>query len=301
MISLPKGVSKDQLLKDLKEIAWKAHNIFTYYTNILKTSEKSKADFLGDVDFNDPVTKADIEVNKLVINEIKRKYPDCQWNFLSEEDVKKAKSIKFSSPWTWIIDPLDGTKDFLQGTGEFALHIALVYENNPILGIVLLPSKDELWISVNGEETWCENKSSNQTKSCANKYFDLREMTILTSRNHVSEDLKTLIKHVGFKNQIKMGSIGFKFVALAKGVADIYLTISLKEQSSPKDWDFAAPEAILNGSGGVISKIDGSKINYLQNEFRQDGIIVASSNKKSHKRICDEILEIIKDKKLFNY
>ena len=69
MISLPKGVSKDQLLKDLKEIAWKAHNIFTYYTNILKTSEKSKADFLGDVDFNDPVTKADIEVNKLVIND----------------------------------------------------------------------------------------------------------------------------------------------------------------------------------------------------------------------------------------
>ena len=90
----------------------------------------------------------------------------------------------------------------MQGTGEFALHIALVYENNPILGIVLLPSKDELWI-VNGEKHGVKINLVIKL-NLVQINFDLREMTILTSRNHVSEDLKTLIKHVGFKNQIKM-------------------------------------------------------------------------------------------------
>ena len=131
------------------------------------------------------------------------------------------------------------------------------------------------------------------------KHFNLRDMTILKV-GIILQNLKSLIDHIGFKNQIKMGSIGYKFVALAKGKADIYLTISLNGQTSPKDWDFAAPEAILNGSGGAISKIDGAKINYLQNDFKQDGIIVATSNKESHGFICDEIREIIKDKKLFN-
>ena len=73
MICLPEGVSKDQLINDLKEITWEADNIFTFYTNVLKNSAHLRTEFLGDVDFSDPVTKADIEVNQLIINGIKNK------------------------------------------------------------------------------------------------------------------------------------------------------------------------------------------------------------------------------------
>ena len=84
------------------------------------------------------------------------------WQILSEENTKlTSNKCDTNADWVWIIDPLDGTKDFIQGTGNYAMHLALNYKKTPFLGIVLIPEKDELWIS-NGNNTWCERRDGSK-------------------------------------------------------------------------------------------------------------------------------------------
>ena len=89
-----------------------------------------------------PVTVADLEVNDLIIKRINRNYKKVDWNILSEENVKTEADIFIAnSEWIWILDPLDGTKDFIQGTENYAMHLALNYDNKPCIGLVLIPEK----------------------------------------------------------------------------------------------------------------------------------------------------------------
>ena len=90
----------------------------------------------------DPVTIADLKVNEIIIKRIKEQYADIKWGILSEENAKLGE--KFSNEkidWLWILDPLDGTKDFIQATGNYAMHLALNFKNRPHLGVVLIPER----------------------------------------------------------------------------------------------------------------------------------------------------------------
>ena len=97
-----------------------------------------------------------------------------------------------------------------------------------------------------------------------------------------------------------MGSIGCKIASLIKGESDIYICLSLPGQSSPKDWDFAAPEAILKAAGGTVTNLDNEELSYNHPRYEQRGIIVASSNKKIHKNTCLEIKRLIDKYHLIN-
>jgi 3'(2'), 5'-bisphosphate nucleotidase len=118
-------------------------------------------------------------------------------------------------------------------------------------------------------------------------------MTIVTSKNHRNEKLKDLIEKINFKKTIVMGSIGCKVASIIRGDSDIYIALSLPGKSAPKDWDFAAPEAILKAAGGSITNIDNEALVYGKTDLKHSGIIIASNNEKNHKRICSEIKEII--------
>ena len=96
-----------------------------------------------------------------------------------------------------------------------------------------------------------------------------------------------------------MGSIGCKIASLLKGESDIYISLSLPGRSAPKDWDFAAPEAILKNAGGAITNIDNEELCYGEPNFEKGGIIVASNNKQIHGRICLEMKEKIKKFNLY--
>jgi len=90
-----------------------------------------------------------------------------------------------------------------------------------------------------------------------------------------------------------MGSIGCKVASIIRGESDIYIALSLPGKSAPKDWDFAAPEAILKAAGGYITNIDNDDLVYNRADLKHPGIIIASNNKRNHKRICSQIKEII--------
>ena len=120
-------------------------------------------------------------------------------------------------------------------------------------------------------------------------------------KNHRNNILESLIQKIHFKRVITMGSIGCKIASIIRGESDIYISLSLPGESSPKDWDFAAPEAILRAAGGMITNLDNEDLTYGNSNFEQGGIIIATNNYLMHENICLEIKEIIKKYGLYPF
>ena len=157
MFKLPSKVDLNSLINDMRTFCWEASEIMLYYAQILKDSS-DKSNILKNNNNDDPVTLADLKVNELKIKRINEKYINVEWEILSEENVKVVPdNCDTNSDWLWILDPLDGTKDFIQGTSNYAMHLSLNYRQKPHIGIVLIPEKDELWFA-NGEKVWCEKR-----------------------------------------------------------------------------------------------------------------------------------------------
>ena len=300
MVELPVGVDINNLIDDLRIFSWEAADILLYYSQKLKNSDQ-KNKIIKNTDIKDPVTIADLEVNELILKRMKEKYHNINWKYLSEENTKinLINNLEIDSEWLWILDPLDGTKDFIQGTGDYAMHFALNHEKKPVIGVVLIPEKDELWIS-NGKKTWCEKRDNSKQSLDLYLEKDISEMILVTSKNHNNLTLKSLIDRIQFKEIIEMGSVGCKIASIIRGDSDVYICLSLPGEGSPKDWDFAAPEAILNAAGGSITKIDNGSLIYGQTGFEQGGLIIASKNHKRHKEICLQIKEIIEKENNFS-
>ena len=298
MINLPTGVDIKNLINDLREISWKASEILLSYSQILK-DPYSKSNIIQNDNINDPVTLADLNVNNLIIKKIQEKYGSTNWQILSEENVKLAPNkLITNSDWLWVLDPLDGTKDFIQGTSNYAMHLALNYKQKPCIGIVLIPEKHELWIS-DGEKVWCEKRDGSKFRPNLPKNKNLEDMILVTSKNHKNDTLMKLIANIKFKDVKNMGSIGCKFASILRGESDIYISLSLPGKSSPKDWDFAAPEAILKMCGGAVTDLYNNELIYGKTNFEQGGVIIASNNKNIHKRHCNKIREIIRKFEIF--
>ncbi len=298
MSKLPIGVDINYLIDDLRTFSWKASDILLNYSSILKNND-TNIDILKNININDPVTIADLNVNNMIIESIQEKYKEIDWGILSEENAKNSLNTTYiNSDWIWVLDPLDGTKDFIQGTENYAMHLALNYKNRTYLGIVLIPEKDELWIT-NGEKIWGEKRNRTKLKTNISTNQDLCDMTLVTSKNHRNITLQNLIQKINFKKVKIMGSIGCKITSIIRGESDIYISLSLPGESCPKDWDFAAPEAILNAAGGKITNINNEELTYNKNNFEQGGIIIASNNKHNHEKLCFQIKEIIQNYDLY--
>ena len=294
MVTIPFNLDIHNLIDDLRNFSWNASEILLYYSKILKEGENKKK-IIKIKGGEDPVTSADLKVNEFIIRSINEKYKKINWSILSEENVKLNSDIpKNNFDWEWVLDPLDGTKDFIQGTSNYAMHLALNYKNKPHLGIVLIPEKNELWIS-DGENLRCERRDGSLYKLLKPKNKTINEMTIVCSKNHRNKTLEKLIEKSNFKKVNFMGSVGCKIASIIRGDSDIYICLSLPGKSSPKDWDFAAPDAILSAYGGAITNLNNEKLIYSQKNFEQQGIIIATNDKENHGKICKEVKEIIKN------
>ena len=125
MIKLPSGIEIKKLIDDLRILSWEVSEILIYYAQILK-DPNNKSNILKNSNIDDPVTLADLKVNEKIIEKINEKYNGVDWGILSEENVKiSSENSDLNSDWVWILDPLDGTKDFIQGTENYAMHLAL--------------------------------------------------------------------------------------------------------------------------------------------------------------------------------
>ncbi|EEE39247.1 3'(2'),5'-bisphosphate nucleotidase CysQ [Prochlorococcus marinus] len=294
MIELPSGVDINNLIDDIRIFSWQAADILLYYSRLLENSD-DKRNIIKNNNEDAPVTLADLKVNELIIKKINEKYKNINWDILSEENVKiSSKIFNSKTDWIWVLDPLDGTKDFIQGTGNYAMHLALNFKQKPFIGFVLIPDKNQLWIT-DGKETWCEKRDGTKYRPNLTNNKKLKEMTLVTSKNHGNEILRNLIRKINFRKVKIMGSIGCKIASIIRGDSDIYICLSLPDKSSPKDWDFAAPESILKAAGGSITNLDNQELLYGETSFEHGGIIVATNDKENHGSICLEIKKIIEE------
>jgi len=288
---LLEDLDTNNLIDDLRTLSWEAADILLHYSQILKEVDRST--IIKNNDFINPVTIADLEVNNLILETMQEKYPNIGWKYLSEENAKiDPNKCDIDSDWVWVLDPLDGTKDFIEGTEDYAMHFALNYKNKPYLGVVLIPERDELFIA-DGSCAWCEKRDKTKIKLNLKESRSLSDMKLVKSKNHDNHVLTKLIDKISFEKVISMGSIGCKIASIIRGDCDIYISLSLPGKTSPKDWDFAAPEIILKAAGGQITNLDNQELIYGEKNFEKKGIIIASNSKQTHKKICSQIKDII--------
>ena len=300
MYILPDGIDLNNLIENIKVFSWRSADILQNYSEKMRNLNfREKA--LNVIDNNDPVTEADLEVNDQIVNNIKEKYPNIEWQFLTEENIKRgSNSLNSYSDWLWILDPLDGTKDFIQGTGNYAMHLALTYKQKSDIGFVLIPERDELWIA-NGQNICCERRDRSLLEPNLSSKQNLNEMVLVTSKNHKNKILSRLIEKINFKDVKEMGSVGCKISSILRGESDIYISLSIPGQSSPKDWDFAAPEAILKAAGGAITNLNNEELTYGELNYEKGGIIVASNDRKNHRNICLKLKKIIQENNIYPF
>lgn len=276
-----------EILVIAREVGWGAADILqSYYHGTVKDSNL-------DVQYkqNEPVTVADIATSQYILERLQAALGNEDFAYISEETYKSQQS-KNHSKWVWIIDPLDGTRDFIDKTGDYAIHIALVEETRPVLAVVVVPEAEKLYFATKGGGTFVEtrNASTPLQLSLGLDTQRIEDLTLVVSRSHRNQRLNYLLQNLSCKNQKAIGSIGCKVAAIVEQQADIY--ISLSGKSAPKDWDLAAPELILTEAGGKFTHFDGSLLRYNTDDINQWGGLLAS-NGQYHRMLCREAENIL--------
>jgi 3'(2'), 5'-bisphosphate nucleotidase len=193
-------------------------------------------------------TKADRDANAIILSHLKQfSYP-----ILSEEMKDNRNRLNHST--IWIVDPLDGTKEFVNKIPEFTVNIALVHQAEPMIGVVCVPATGELYYAVKGQGSFQVNEEKKQIK--VSNVVSLSEMKIAISRFHSDAQFNKLISQIGFKQTLAMGS-SLKGILVAKGEADCYIRIG-----PINEWDICAMDVILREAGGKVSDLKGKNIYY---------------------------------------
>lgn len=247
-------------IEEIKEIAREAgEEIMKYYeTDSVVTYKKG--------DKNSPLTKADLTSNKIICEALKK----YGWPILSEE-LADDKS-RLNSEYVWIVDPLDGTKDFIERTGEFCVIIALVKNYQPILGVIYIPVETVCYFAEKDSGTYMES-FDNKNKIMIDKESEFSKMVILTSKYHLGKLEEELAKLSDIKEKKQIGSAGIKISRIAEGKAHIYINSSDKSS----EWDTCAGALIIKEAGGKITDLDGNDLIYNNENPRHLRGYVASN------------------------
>jgi 3'(2'), 5'-bisphosphate nucleotidase len=203
---------------------------------------------------NSPLTHADLASHQVILNGLARLSPN--WPILSEESAEVPFDQRKSWRHFWMVDPLDGTKEFLRRNGEFTVNIALMESNSPILGVVYAPVIDRMYFASRGAGAYrVDREIISAVKATKAENTTLR---MVVSRSHRSqeENLERFTGGVENCELIAMGS-SLKFCLLAEGSADIYPRIG-----PTMEWDTAAAHCILEEAGGLITDLDGNSMKY---------------------------------------
>ena len=286
---VPEDVELTTLLDELRKLSWAAADVLMAYARGKEPPFGFQKSLTVGEGCDGPVSAADLAVNELLISGLNN-FTYKEWDILSEE-TSKEKNFQLShykKDWRWILDPLDGTKDFLQGSENYAVHIALAYKQNPRIGVVLIPERNELWFGIIGSGAWCENREGSKIHFSFSDRLEISELVLVSSKNHQQSILLNLLSTLSFAETKKIGSVGCKIASILRGEADVY--ISLSGKTSPKDWDMAAPHALLQAAGGIFSHADGTNLIYEKTNYSQSGCLIASHG-KSHQKICQKAME----------
>jgi len=216
-------------------------------------------------DDRSPVTVADNEANALIVAGLKRIAPDIP--VIAEESVEAGDVPDVSGGIFWLVDPLDGTKEFINKRDEFTVNIALVIDRRPVLGVVHTPAQDRLYAGY-GPGTATRRKPRGVPTPISARVPPREGIVVAASRSHANaEALDDFLDGRAVTDRIVAGS-ALKFCLVAEGTADLYPRFG-----TTMEWDTAAGHAVLNAAGGSVLTTEGGDFLYAKPEFRNPHFI----------------------------
>lgn len=221
-----------------------------------------------------PLTKADLMANEIIVNRLKKEFSN--YSILTEEE--KDNGDRLDSDYVWIIDPLDGTKEFISRNGEFTVNIALSYRREPILGVIYVPVKEELFFASKGNGAYYQ-KGNNIKRIYVSDRADIKDMILVKSRSHPSEKIINLINKYKFA-EVKTSGSSLKGCLIAKGDADVYFRFG-----PVNEWDICAMDIIIRESGGNMTDLEGKLLKYNSQNTIIKGFLI--SNNKIHNTLLN--------------
>ncbi len=232
-------------MEALLELARKAGDaILDVYNTNFEVTDKSD---------NSPLTAADLASHKIIVNALQQLTPEIP--VLSEESSKIPFETRRSWQRYWLIDPLDGTREFIKRNGEFTVNIALIEDQQPTLGVIYAPVIDKLYYGVKGKGAWMREGDA-EPVAIRVRAKRRQPVQVAGSRSHAGDSLLKFLENLGEHELLSMGS-SLKFCLVAEGRADLYPRLGLTSE-----WDTAAAQAIVEAAGGQVTTLDMQPLRY---------------------------------------
>jgi 3'(2'), 5'-bisphosphate nucleotidase len=254
----------------------------TFYGRPLRVEHKEE--------FDEPVTQADRAVNELIVRHLRESFPAD--GVLAEESVDTPERL--SRERVWMVDPLDGTKGFIAGTGDFAVQIGLAVEGRASLGVLYAPATDVLYWAARGHGAWVLRPTSEADGDVRPERLrvsdenELARMRLAESRSHRGPKMDAVVRALGVRAEVRSHSVGIKVGLLVERQADLYIHMSPKT----KQWDTCAPEAVLTEAGGRMTDLWGGPLLYnTPDVLNRNGIV--ASNGAAHERVLERMRPLL--------
>ena len=216
---------------------------------------------------NTPVTNGDIEVNNLITTEIKKITPEVP--IVSEETSANKSNENLKN--FWLVDPIDGTYDYINNRDEFTINAGLIINNKPDAGIIYAPAKKRLFYSFHQDKSFEISDNKKKILNCK-KISKKTEIKAVSYSNELKPQIKDWYKKFNVTEHIKMKS-SLKFCVIASGEYDLYIA-----EPRACEWDIAAGHAILKHAGGLITDFENKEILYGKKDFKNPSLILKRSN-----------------------
>ncbi len=244
-----KDLINKQFLRDCESIAIEAGDaIMQIYDTDFDVYNK---------DDKSPLTEADLAADKVINKKLKELTPDIP--VLSEESVKIPFSTRQTWETYWLIDPLDGTREFVKRNGEFTVNIALIHKEESHLGVVYAPVTQKTWSAARGLGAFSFT-GGNTPAPIKAKNYDTDNLVAAVSRSHGSDRQQAFIKAINPKETITSGS-SIKMCLVAEGVVDLYARLG-----PTSEWDTGAAQCVVEEAGGQLTTLDMQQLRYNTKE-----------------------------------
>jgi 3'(2'), 5'-bisphosphate nucleotidase len=251
-----------------------------YYSPFLVEQKVNALDELEEV------TAADREANELIVSRLQKEFPDD--GILAEESVDNEHRLEKDR--VWLIDPMDGTKNFINRDGDFAVQIGLAVGGASVLGVVYQPVRRVLYRAAHNGGAWIEVAEDDPAQMSVSDLTRPGEMVLASSRSHRSPRMERVVGAFGFKDETRRGSVGVKVGLIAERQADLYLHLS----PSTKQWDTCGPEAILAEAGGRLTDLFGQPLRYNGVRIDNRNGIVAT-NGAAHEMVIERLKPLLQE------
>ena len=216
---------------------------------------------------NTPVSNGDIEVNKFITKKISEITPDVP--IISEETSDNRDNAQLKD--FWLVDPIDGTYDYINDLEEFTINAGLIINNKPVAGLIYAPAKKRMFYSYGDGNAY--ELSDGKTINLSNKSIEKnRPIKFISYSNKLKPEIQKIYDEIGVSENVKMKS-SLKFCVVAAGEYDGYVA-----EPRAYEWDIAAGHAILVSSGGTITDFNGNEILYGKEDLKNPSLILKSKN-----------------------